>query len=230
MKTILITGANRGIGLGFTQKYLELDYKVIATCRNIIDAADLQQLKYKYADRLFLHALDVINHSQIDILSQEYKNHPIDILVNNAGVAKSYFYKLKLSATNLDDVIDAININAICSLAIIKAFEQNLKLSENPKIINLASMAGSISNANGFGYAYRISKCALNMITAMYAKENSECITVSLRPGWVKTELGSCNATLSVKESIEILYPLIEQLTLKDSGRFIDLDSSNTPW
>lgn len=228
--TVLVTGANRGIGLGFVQAYLGLGCQVIAGCRNPAEAVELQELLIEYGELLHLEQLDVTNPEDFRILSAKYSMTKIDILINNAGVINFYFDRLKLSQTNPQDILKAFEVNLLGSVLGIQAFEQNLARGANPRIINISSMAGSISSAGGFGYAYRISKCSLNMLTAAYAKENPAIITVALRPGWVKTELGGSGAILEVVDSVSKMVEIIDNLDLSDSGRFIDLELKDSAW
>lgn len=228
--TVLITGANRGIGLGFVRAYLALGYQVIACCRQPEIATELQALLVEYSGLICLDQLDVTNHEDFKALSVKYSETKIDILINNAGIINSYFDKLKLSQTKPQDILKAFEVNLLGAMSGIQAFEKNLAQSVTPKIINISSMAGSITHANGFGYAYRISKASLNMLTAAYAKENPVIITVALRPGWVKTELGGSGATLEVADSVSKMIEIIDNLSLSDSGRFIDLELKDSAW
>jgi NAD(P)-dependent dehydrogenase (short-subunit alcohol dehydrogenase family) len=230
METVLITGANRGIGLGFVKAYLERGYQVIACCRLPARAIELQSLATEYGDRLLIERLDVASRTDFDSLHAKYKHLKIDILINNAGVVAAYFDKLTLAQTNADDVLKTLEINAIGAMRSVQCFEHSLSFSSNPRIINMASLAGSISSANGFGYAYRMSKCALNMLTACYAKENTEVISIALRPGWVKTAMGGVGANLEVSESVAKMVTIINKLQASDSGRFIDLELQDSPW
>ncbi|RTL10172.1 MAG: SDR family oxidoreductase [Neisseriaceae bacterium] len=230
METVLITGANRGVGFGFVKAYLEHGYQVIACCRLPDTAIELQSLSTEYSDRLLIEQLDVTNSTDFDRLSAKYKHFKIDILINNAGVISKYFDKLTLVQTNVEEVLKTLEINALGTMRSIQCFESNLAFSSNPRIINMASLAGAISSANGFGYAYRMSKCALNMLTACYAKENTKVISVALRPGWVKTAMGGVGANLEVSESEAKMITIINNLQSSDSGRFIDLELQDSPW
>ena len=230
METVLITGANRGIGFGFVKAYLERGYQVIACCRLPDKAIELQTLATEYGDRLLIEQLDVTSSIDFDKLNAKYKHLKVDILINNAGVAAQYFDKLTLTQTNVDDALKTLEINALGSMRSIQCFEHSLSFSSNPRIINMASLAGSISSANGFGYAYRMSKCALNMLTACYAKENTKVTSVALRPGWVKTAMGGEDANLETSESVAKMVTIINKLQPSDSGRFIDLELQDSRW
>lgn len=230
METVLITGANRGIGFGFVKFYLEFNYRVIACCRFPDTATELQALSIKYGDKLVIEQLDVVNIEDFINLKTKYFHQRIDILINNAGIIAHYFDKLTLAQTNVEEVLQALEVNTLGTMRSIQCFESSLSFSSHPRIINMASLAGAISSANGFGYAYRMSKCALNMLTACYAKENPKTISVSLRPGWVKTEMGGSGASLEVSDSVSGMIAIINNLQISDSGRFIDLELQDSPW
>ena len=126
--------------------------------------------------------------------------------------------------------MSAFNINTAGAFRAIQAFLPNLQQSINPRIINLSSLMGSLYHAKGFGYSYRMSKVALNMLTRSFAAENHDIITISLRPGWVKTEMGGSGANIAIAESASKIISLIENLQLIDSGSFIDYNKTPTEW
>ncbi|MEY8717103.1 SDR family NAD(P)-dependent oxidoreductase [Francisella philomiragia] len=187
-KNILITGANRGIGLGFVEHYLTKNCNVIATCRDPAKANDLKELSKKYQ-------------------------------------------KFSISETNPNWINNAFQTNCLGAFYLIHNFKENLLKSANPIVINIASQAGSIEQTKaGFGYSYRISKAALNMLTKTFAAECPEIITISLRPGWVKTKMGGDNATMEISDSIQAMTNLIENLHHKDSGKFLDDQGNIEQW
>ena len=141
----------------------------------------------------------------------------LDILMNNAGIYPEHHRRISISDTNPNWVNNAFQTNCLGPFYLIHNFKNSLLRSNKPIVINMASQAGSISQTQaGFGYAYRISKAALNMLTKTFAAECSEIITISLRPGWVKTFMGRNNASLEVKQSIHYMTKL------EDSGKFLD--------
>ena len=229
-KTILVTGANRGIGLGFVEYYLENDFNVIATCRNPAKADNLNKLAAKYTN-LTIEKLDVTNSKEQELLLQKCKAKTLDILINNAGVYPEHHKRISISNTDPSWINDAFQTNCLGAFYLIHNFKDNLLKSDNPIVINMASQAGSIEQTKaGFGYSYRISKAALNMLTKTFAAECPEIVTISLRPGWVKTYMGGENASLEVKDSIIAMTKLISSLTSKDSGKFLDAQGNQEKW
>ncbi|APC96391.1 SDR family oxidoreductase [Francisella frigiditurris] len=229
-KTVLITGSNRGIGLGFTKHYAKRDYKVIATCRNPSDAKELKGLAKQY-NNLYIEQLDVTNEEHHKNLYNKYKNSFIDILINNAGVYPEHHEKISISKTDPNWIEEAFKVNCLGAFYLLHYFKENLQKSLNPKVINMASQAGSIEQTKaGFGYSYRISKAALNMLTKTFASECPEIITISLRPGWVKTQMGGEKATLEINDSISNMSGLIDKLQPEDSGKFLDAMGNIEKW
>ncbi|AJI52330.1 SDR family oxidoreductase [Francisella philomiragia] len=229
-KTIIITGANRGIGLGFVKYYLAKNFNVIATCRDPAKANDLKELSKKYQN-LIIEKLDVSSPANQEQLLQKYKSIVIDILINNAGIYPEDHKKISISNTDPNWINNAFQTNCLGAFYLIHNFKDNLLKSDNPIVINMASQAGSISQTKaGFGYSYRISKAALNMLTKTFAAECPEIITISLRPGWVKTKMGGDNATIEISDSIQAMTNLIENLRHTDSGKFLDAQGNIEQW
>ena len=227
LQTVFITGANRGIGLGFTTEYLRRGYHVIATCRESHSADHLNELMKAYPSELLIEKLDVTQPLDFTLLQSKYASRPIDILINNAGIFPEDHAQSGIADTHYQNVISAFTTNAAGAFLSIQTFLQNLLLAKNPKVINLSSQMGSLAHAKGYGYSYRMSKVALNMLTRCFAAENKHIITIALRPGWVQTPMGGSNATISISESVEKMITIIDNLTLADSGGF--LDNANNP-
>lgn len=227
---VLITGANRGIGLGLVSEFLNRGYQVIATCRTPDKANELQNLKLEYPQQLRIEKLDVTNSDDFANLLGKISDEKIDILINNAGIFPENHSREGIERSLPEQVMSAFNINTLGAFRAIQAFLPNLQQSPNPRIINLSSLMGSLHHAKGFGYSYRMSKVALNMLTRSFAAENHEIITIALRPGWVKTAMGGIGANIPVEESASKMVGLIETLKPSDSGSFIDYDKEPTAW
>ncbi|MGX9892809.1 SDR family NAD(P)-dependent oxidoreductase [Francisella orientalis] len=143
-KTIIITGANRSIGLGFVKYYLAKNFNVIATCRDLAKANDLKELSKKYQN-LIIEKLDVSSSTDQEQLFQKYKSIVIDILINNAGIYPEDHKKISISNTDPSWIINAFQTNCLGAFYLIHNFKDNLLRSDNPIVINMASQAGSIS-------------------------------------------------------------------------------------
>lgn len=223
---VLITGANRGIGLGLVIGFLQDGYKVIATSRHPALAQDLQTLKQHYPETLIIEQIDVTKAADFQQISTKYAQITIDILINNAGVFPENHSRAGISEADPKHVLAAFETNALGALMAIQHFQSHLLKSQYPRVINISSQMGLLSSAKGFCYSYRMSKVALNMLTKCFANENSQIITIALRPGWVKTAMGGSNASLSIEESVKKMMEVITNLTSKDSGQFFDIEKN----
>ncbi|MGF1730864.1 SDR family oxidoreductase [Photobacterium kasasachensis] len=229
-KNALITGANRGVGLALVKAYLSAGWRIYACCRHIADAAELQQLQANNT-ALTLHQLNVTDYQAVTALSQEMADVTLDLLINNAGYygPKGYGF----GNTDIDEWRKVLEINTIAPLKLAEAFYPQL-LAKQPGIIaNLSSKVGSMTeNTSGGGYIYRSSKAALNSVAKSLSNDLSPqgIISVALHPGWVQTEMGGPNALITPDASAAGLKQVLDQLTLEDSGSFIDFQGQQLPW
>ena len=232
MRTALITGTNRGIGLEFVRQYAMDGWRVFACCRNPAAAEMLNRLVAQYPDQITIHALDVANHAQIEQLSQVLSNQSIDLLINNAGVYPPQqgdaFGKTDYAAWTY-----TFEINTMAPLKMAEAFIQQISRSELKTIITITSKMGSIADNRGGGsYIYRSSKVAVNIVMKSLSIDlNSQQITaVLLHPGWVRTDMGGPNGLISTEQSVTGMRRVISNLRFEDSGKFYAFDGQIVPW
>ena len=227
MPTVLITGANRGLGLEFARQYAADGWSVIATCRNPIGVGALAEIKGDVA----VYGLDVLNPPSLARFAADLKGQPIDVLINNAGV---YGPKpVKAADVTLEDWSPVFQTNAMAPLFVARALLDNVKASKLKMIVNISSIMASIEKGSaGSEYIYRSSKAALNMVMACYAQEVAETgVAVTMfHPGWVQTDMGGPSATLTPVESIMHLKASIAKLGFKDTGKFFNYDGTPLPW
>ena len=233
MVRVLITGANRGLGLEFVKQLLNRGDTVIATFREPNDLSNLNNLKNTFRKCLKILSLDV---SSSDSRNQAFKNikeqfEYIDILINNAGTTGKRY--LTLGYLYTDDMSEVFNVNAISPLLMVETFLELLENSSNPKVINITSRMGSISlrqNTNNFSYC--ASKSALNMFSKLLSNSlrSKSIIVIPMHPGWVKTRMGTQQAPLSVQESISGMLNVIDNLNLDQTGQFFDWQGNIVPW
>ncbi len=222
--TVLVTGANRGIGLEYARQLADKGFRVIGTARDPAKAEELAAV----ADRV--EALDVSDAASIEALAKRLDGMPIDILVNNAGI----FYRDDTSIDKVDfaQMEQTLAVNTLGPLRVIQALLPNLRKGERKLIVNMSSQLGSIAGSTGTWYSYRTSKAALNQITKTLSvelgKEGFVCIVV--HPGWVRTDMGGAAATYSAEESVSGLVGLIEKLGPADNGHFYDFQGKTIPW
>jgi NAD(P)-dependent dehydrogenase (short-subunit alcohol dehydrogenase family) len=232
MKTTLISGANRGIGLEFCRQYAADGWRVIACSRHPEKSDALNKLAAQYPDLIKIHALDVSDHAQIDSLAQELAEEFIDLLINNAGIYPDSD-KSDIGPTNFEEWMQAFQINTMAPLKMAEAFATSIARSEQKTIATISSKMGSIAgNSSGGNYLYRSSKAAVNMVVKSLAIDlkPTGITAVVLNPGWVKTDMGGPNAVISVEQSVSGMRQVISRLTITDSGKFFDHDGRVIPW
>ena len=225
----LVTGASRGIGLAMVKNLLSAGHTVIGACRNPDGARDLWEIQSDYKSRFRYLKLDLADAATIDALGAQLKDETIDVLVNNAGVLKGAGETL--ANLSFADVAKSFEVNTIGPMRVTKAMLPSLQRSSNPKVVNMSSAMGSIDdNKSGGYYAYRMSKAALNMFNKCLSLEFPKITAIAMHPGWVKTEMGGSKAPTEVDDSVEGIIKVASELTLKDSGRFVDFTSKSIEW
>jgi NAD(P)-dependent dehydrogenase (short-subunit alcohol dehydrogenase family) len=225
MATVLITGANRGLGFEFARQYAKEGWRVIATSRSLEKAEPLRRL----GSGVTVHRLDVADFAAIKVLARELARESIDVLIANAGISGPR----NMTPENIDveGWSETFRVNTMAPLALAGAFRDAVARSEQRKMIAISSRLGSIgANNEGGGYAYRSSKAALNAVWRSFALDHLELIAVPLHPGWVRTDMGGKEASLAPEESVTGMRRVIAGLTKADSGRFYNYDGSAIPW
>ena len=225
---VLITGANRGIGLEFVRQYARDGWKVIACCRDLMQATDLQQLVKAYPN-IQTCALDVADFAAIERLASVLKDVKIDVLINNAGV----YPHSNPEAADIDDWLHAFKVNSMAPFKMATAFTPNIASSQLRKLVTLSSKMGSLDdNTSGGSYIYRSSKAAANMVMKSLSIDLQPYgISVAvLHPGWVQTEMGGPGALIDVQTSVSGLRQVIADLSLDNSGQFIAYDGQVIKW
>jgi NAD(P)-dependent dehydrogenase (short-subunit alcohol dehydrogenase family) len=225
MSTVLITGANRGLGLEFARQYAAAGWRVIATARSPGKAAELRDLGKAAA----IHALDVADFAAVAALSRSLSGETIDVLIANAGIAGPR----SMTAPSLDAEGWALTflVNAMAPLALAGAFHAQVARSAERKMVAISSRMGSIgANNEGGMIAYRSSKAALNAAWRCYALEHRDIVAAVLHPGWVRTDMGGKGAPLSPEESVSGLRRVIAGLGKAESGGFFGYDGEAIPW
>jgi len=224
---VLITGAGRGIGLEFARQYAETGWQVHATCREPKSASELLTLP----GEVTVHKLDVTHPKQIGHLQRELEGVPIDLLINNAGVIGPR--ERSFGDLDYDAWESVLRVNTLAPIRIAEAFLDNILASERKLIVSLTSIYGSIgSNNSGGSYVYRSSKAALNAAMRSLAIDlrDEGATVVVFHPGWVRTDMGGPNATLTPQDSVASMRALIDLLKPSQSGHFYGYDGAEIPW
>ncbi len=231
MPTILLTGANRGLGLEFARQYAAEGWRIFAACRVPGAAKDLQELAAEGGGRVRILPMDVTDTGSVRAAAAGLKGQPIDVLLNNAGVGGTRGERFG----NVDYAAWAkvLDINSLGPLRVVEAFVENVAQGEQKRIVTITSGMGSIADNNSGGrYAYRSSKAAVNMVMKSVAVDLAPrgitCVVLS--PGWVRTDMGGPDGELSPAESITALRSVIAALRPEDSGRFLSRNGKSYPW
>ena len=230
MTNVLITGANRGLGLGFVKSFLAKNVNVICTTRNIPGSKELLECKKKYPKNLQILELDLLGENSENALSDLLSDKPIDIFINNAGVGNS---NQRFGVVSSKPWVEVLKVNLIAPLTVTQSIIENIKKSSDKKIYFLSSQLGSIEdNTCGGMYIYRSSKTALNQVVKSLSVDLKPMgITViSLHPGWVKTDMGGPNAPISIDESIKGMMKVIDATDIRNTGTFLNFDGQGLPW
>ena len=225
MKNILITGANRGIGLKFAE-ILSANNNIYATARDITNADDLKKF-----DNTELLELDLLNKDSIKSFCSELKDIPLDMIINNAGI----FQDEQMEETILDPELwlDEIMINAIGPVVLSQKLKENIMSGNDKKIIFISSQMGSIDdNYSGGYYFYRTSKSALNSAAKSLSIDwKADGISVlMLHPGWVRTDMGGSNAKLDIDTSVSKMLDVINTLDMGKTGTFLNYEGKKLEW
>jgi len=236
--TILITGANRGIGLGLAAAYAGDGWQVIASCRRPDKAEALKTLAARSAGRVRLEYLDVAYPASIDDLASRLAGQSLDLLINNAGAIGprdpqgSQLHRQRFGSLDYEAWLEVLRVNALGPMKMAEAFLPHLETGRQKKIATLSSSIGTISEARAPAYLYATSKTALNKALTLLADElKPRGISVGIYcPGHVKTELGGEGASVEVADSVAGLRSLIASLDLQSSGCFRRYDGAAVAW
>lgn len=226
--TVFITGANRGIGLEFARQYASDNWRVFASCRNLVHAKDLQHLA-QYFSNITLLQLDVTNPIQLSQIAEKYGDTEIDLLINNAGVYPNDDF----GNISIDTMRQTFLTNTIAPLKISEAFMNNISKSHLRTIVSISSKMGSINeNNSGDDYSYRASKAALNMVMKNLSLEvkNKNIKVFTVHPGSVKTDTGGQHAVITPEQSVSNIRSLLLRLTERDTGQFFDYMGNQLKW
>ncbi len=234
--TVLITGANRGIGFEFARQYAERGWQVIATARSPGEANELQALAAEYPG-VAIELLDVTRPDQIAALAEKYAARPIDVLLLNAAKGPQQpTATASLKRQDFDIAASYFATNAIGPMRVAQAFMENVKASGRKQVIAISSDSGSFVAGSQLPilYHYKASKAALNMYfhNLSFEARKRGVTVIMLHPGMVATnaETARLPGAMPTAESVTRLLDVMDQLTPADNGRFMDYRGENMPW
>lgn len=220
MPTVLITGANRGIGLALAEAMAARGDRVLATAREGADVAALQRVASEVLP------LEVTDDASVEALAGRLAGTPIDLLVNNAGI---------LANDDLDDFdpqvfMRQIEVNALGPLRVTRALRPNLAAAGSPRIVCITSRMGSMAdNTSGRMYGYRASKAALNAVVKSLSIDLPWPV-YAVHPGWVATRMTNDHGPLTPQQSAAAILVLLDRLGAAETGRFFHCEGHELPW
>jgi NAD(P)-dependent dehydrogenase (short-subunit alcohol dehydrogenase family) len=240
MRRILITGANRGIGLDLTERYLARGGSLIfAACRQLDRADALQTLAAQHPASLRILRMDVTDgasvNAALDVVRAEADG--LDVLVNNAGsypggvdgheASTSVF-----GALEAEPMLEVFRVNTVAPVLLAQTALDLLRRGTEARVINMSSDAASLTRGQNGHYTYPASKTALNMFTRQMAADlrGDRIIVISLHPGWIQTDMGGQRAPRTLAETMPGVVKVIDGVTLADSGAFFNWDGTHIPW
>ena len=221
MGIYFISGCGRGIGLALTRHLLQRGERVIGSVR-----AGPPPLKHERFRRV---TFDVRDQAGIDAAAAGI-DEPIDVLVHNAGIAGKRVGRV--GETDVEDFAEVLDVNVLGPLRVTRAFLPLLRRSRHPKMMTISSQLGSMVFPGTDHVAYCTSKAALNkLMRAVAADLRKDGIPLVIaHPGWVRTDMGGPSAPVAPEESAAGLANLIDTLTMKTTGRFMDWDGAEREW
>ncbi|KAI3638241.1 hypothetical protein MIR68_003852 [Amoeboaphelidium protococcarum] len=221
--TVLITGANKGIGLSLAKQFKSRGWNVLGTARKPDDAPELKQLAHQ------VYKLDVSDFQSIKQLAEQLKDVKIDLLINNAGV----YNKNDLEKSEWNDMLMEYQVNALGPFFVSRELRPSLMKAEKPHIVNMTSRMGSVQdNSSGKSYGYRASKSALNALTKSWSIDVPEIPVLLTHPGYIQTGMTQGRGEMAPDECAEKL--MIVYMDFLDgkykTGSFLHRDGYELPW
>jgi NAD(P)-dependent dehydrogenase (short-subunit alcohol dehydrogenase family) len=237
---VLVTGANRGLGLEFVRQLAARGDRVFATARDVNRAAELREISRSHGDdRVTVLPLDVDDADSIRAAAETVRGQTdaLDLLINNAGV---YAARInaggepaeRLGELDFDDALKVLRTNAVAPLLLAQALLPLLQRGTNSKVVSITSGYGSVADNTGFPYYYAASKAALNMFMRSLAGDAAAkgIVTVVMSPGWVQTDMGGASAPVTADKSVAGMLKVIDALTAADNSRFYDWRGKEVAW
>jgi NAD(P)-dependent dehydrogenase (short-subunit alcohol dehydrogenase family) len=234
--TVLITGANRGLGLEHSRQFARRGWQVLACARDPEQAIELHELEQACPGRVELLPLDVTSDASVAELVSRLDGRSVDILLNNAGTygplgaPDGMVYQ---SLASMDYAIwrEILEINLLAPFRMTVALAPNVRASQRRIVVMMTSDLGSISsNTLGGSHAYRTSKAGLNMLTKGIANEWRDLIVISMAPGWCQTDLGGRSAPIDPVDSVHEQQRVFDSLTAEHSGLCLDRFGEPVAW
>lgn len=224
MTTVVISGANRGLGLEFARRYADDGAQVIAGARDPAAATELSAI-----GGVAVHPLEVRDGASVAAFHRAVGERPVDILIANAGTGDR---GQRPSRFDFESWLDLFDTNSLGPVRLAQAFLPNLKAGHDKKLVAITSILGSTATHSGDMFAYRASKAALNNAWAGLAAalRGDGIVCLPLHPGWVKTDMGGAGAQITPQQSVDGLRARIAEAGPARSGKLFAYDGEPLPW
>ncbi|GKQ51121.1 SDR family NAD(P)-dependent oxidoreductase [Bradyrhizobium sp. Ce-3] len=225
-KTVLIVGASRGLGLALAEEYCARGTRVVATVRS--PSAELERIAARFPGSVAIVTADILDMGSVVALKRRLAGQMLDTLFVNAGIC------LARDSTPRDvheaDFVAMMLTNALSPMRVVELFEE--QVAHNGVIAVMSSELGSIAHNRGSWELYSSSKAALNMLMTCFSRRHpgDSRVLLLVAPGWVRTEMGTANAPLSIEESIPHVVTSVEAQAGRPGLRFIDRHGKTLPW
>lgn len=236
MTTVLITGANRGLGLEYVRQYQAEGVTIHACCRNPDSASDLAALAADSGGKTIVHRMEVTDAAQVKAVAASLKGVAIDRLINNAGILGTVIDQPAAGAFGSVDYAaweDVMRVNVLGPFRVCEAFVENVAASDEKLMVFVSTHMSSITELEDAGYyPYRSSKAALNLIVKGLSIDLADqgVRTLAFHPGWVKTDMGSDAAAVEIPDSIAGMRSVIAGFAAPRTGEFINFDNTPIQW
>ncbi len=238
MATVLVTGANRGLGLEYVRQYANAGWDVIACTRSPDKSTELDTLRRRWSGTVHMELLEVTNEAHVERLAGKYATTPIDVLINNAGdigprgASREHLHKQFFGSLDYQAWHRLFDINVFAPMRIAEAFADNVERSEQKKIVFMSSTVGSNVEGPQHAFLYASTKAALNKCVSLAAvtQRSRGIIFAAVCPGHVKTDMGGPGAAVEIPDSITGLRKVIAALTLEKSGSFTRYNGETVAW
>ena len=228
MATVLVTGANKGVGLELTRQYASRGDTVLACCRRPIDATELNAIE----DNVEVFGVQISDAASVASLAEAVGDRPIDVLINNAGMAGPAPNLQSATEMDFDGWAETFAVNTMAPLRVLQAFRDNLKAGTDAKAVTITSQMGALDLNWPVMYAYCSSKAAVNKVMRMMSAElAADGIAVALiHPGHVRTDMGGPNGEINADESAGGIIDVIDKTSMETTGSFMKWDGEPHNW
>lgn len=228
MPTIVITGANRGIGLALAQVYADAGNHVIAWCRDPAKADKLRHLAGNSAGTVEIVAADVSDTASVDRAAAVLDGAPVDVLLNVAGI---FHMEKGLGDRDFDGWRDSFEIMVVGPFRVAQALLPNLEKAKG-RILTVTSQIGSSAWPTGGMYSYGAAKAGVNRVMKSLAVDllDKGIAVAVVHPGHVQTDMGGPDAAITAAESANGIRNVVNGMTLENSGSFFKWDGDIHPW